>query len=247
MFKRFFLFFVYFLFSCKAIFAANVGLLIMATGKYISFVDPLIKSAEECFCPNHKVTFYVFTDGKLKSADNVVCLYQARLGWPFDTMMRYHAYLAYQNEWAKEDYIFACDADMRFVGLVGEEILGDRVATIHPGYYKSERSSYTFETNSQSKAYIAPDEGNYYFAGGFYGASSKEFLKLLETNVKNINNDLERGLIAVWHDESHWNRYCIDHPPTVILDPSYCYPESWVIPFPKRLIALDKNHSEMRL
>ena len=33
---------------------------------------------------------------------------------------------------------------------------------------------------------------------------------------------------------------------TVILDPSYCYPESWDLPFPKRLLALDKHHEEIR-
>jgi hypothetical protein len=42
------------------------------------------------------------------------------------------------------------------------------------------------------------------------------------------------------------NRYFIDNQPTKILDPSYCYPESWNIPFNKKLLALDKNHSDVR-
>jgi histo-blood group ABO system transferase len=50
----------------------------------------------------------------------------------------------------------------------------------------------------------------------------------------------------VWHDESHFNRYMIDNPPTKILTPSYCYGESMNIPFPKKLLALNKNHSEFR-
>lgn len=52
--------------------------------------------------------------------------------------------------------------------------------------------------------------------------------------------------MAVWHDESHWNRYCIDHKPTTILSPSYCYPESWNLPYKKRLLALDKDHIAYR-
>lgn len=228
---------------CQALVADNVGLLIMATGKYIRFVDPLIKSAEKHFCANHNVTYFVFTDGTMPPADNVVCFHQARLGWPYDTMMRYHAYAAHADELAKQDYLFACDADMLFVNTVGDEILGERVATIHPGYYQSRG---TYETNPISTAYIPGNQGTHYFAGGFYGASSKEFIKILNTNIANIDKDMQKGYVAVWHDESHWNRYCIDHPPTVILTPSYCFPEGWPIPFKPRLIALNKNHSEMR-
>ncbi len=32
------------------------------------------------------------------------------------------------------DYLFATDADMRFVGPVGDEILAKLVATQHPGF-----------------------------------------------------------------------------------------------------------------
>ncbi len=39
----------------------------------------------------------------------------------------------------------------------------------------------------------------------------------------------------------------IDNKPTKILDPSYCCIEWWIdCPFGRRLLALDKNHSEMR-
>ena len=60
------------------------------------------------------------------------------------------------------------------------------------------------------------------------------------------NNDFEKGIIAVWHDESHMNRYFIDNKPTLILDPSYCYHEGSNRPFKQRLVALSKNHSELR-
>jgi len=40
------------------------------------------------------------------------------------------------------------------------------------------------------------------------------------------------------------NRYFIDNKPTKILDPSYCYPESWSIPFGRRLLALVKDNVE---
>jgi hypothetical protein len=38
----------------------------------------------------------------------------------------------------------------------------------------------------------------------------------------------------------------VDHPPSVVLDPSYLYPESWTLPFPRRILALDKDHAAIR-
>lgn len=221
----------------------NIGLLIMATGKYISFVEPLIQSAETYFCQGHHVTYFVFTDGGLEESDNVVKINQPRLGWPFDTMMRYEVYYKSKDLLLKQDYLFACDADMLFSGVVGDEILGERVATQHPGFV-GKRGSY--ETNPLSLACVYDWEGSQYFAGGFYGGTSAEVINICKTNSGNIEIDLSNGIIAVWHDESHWNRYLINHPPTVILTPSYCYPESWNLPYPKKLLALDKNHKEMR-
>ena len=232
----------YLLLNTYPVFAAKVGLLVMATGKYISFVKPLITSADQYFCKNHEVTYFIFTDREFPESEKTIRIYQPRLGWPFDTTMRYHVYANSQDLLMTQDYLFACDADMLFVDDVGDEILGERVATLHPGFV-NKRGSY--ETNPLSLAYVRNDEGEYYFAGGFYGGTSREFLKIAKTNAARIDDDLSRGIIAIWHDESHWNRYCIDYKPTVILSPSYCYAEGY-FNYPKKLLALDKNHEEMR-
>ena len=221
----------------------NVGLLIVATGKYICFVNPLIESARQHFCRNQRVTYFVFTDQPFDPPEDVVRIEQRRLGWPYDTMMRYQVYFDHRDSLSEQEYLFACDADMRFVGDVGDEILGERVATLHPGFV-GKRGSY--ETDSRSKAYISNKEGRYYFAGGFYGGERGAFFHILQTNIARIEEDLKRGMIAVWHDESHWNRYCIDFPPTLILTPSYCYPEQWNLPYEKKLLALDKDHAAFR-
>ena len=67
-----------------------------------------------------------------------------------------------------------------------------------------------------------------------------------KTIKERVDKDLEKDVIAIWHDESQMNRYFIDNIPK-LLNPSYCYPESWNIPFEKKLLALDKNHSEIRV
>ena len=223
--------------------AAKIGLLIVATGRYDQFVDPLIASARKYFCSEDTVTYYVFTDGTITQANDVVCTFQKRLGWPYDTLMRNSIYNQHKDLFINEDYLFALDADMLFVGRVGKEILGDHVATRHPGFLHQRG---TYETREDSLAFVRPNEGVHYYAGGFFGGSKNRMFHILEETVSRVQEDLRRGIIAVWHDESHWNRYCIDHKPTVILNASYCYPESWKLPFPKKLIALDKNHAAMR-
>ncbi len=62
--------------------------------------------------------------------------------------------------------------------------------------------------------------------------------------------------MAEYHDESHLNcliSKMIDRSKLVILDSSYCQPEQqylqklWGIDhLPKRILALEKNHSEIR-
>jgi histo-blood group ABO system transferase len=104
----------------------------------------------------------------------------------------------------------------------------------------------TPETSPYSLACVRPHENMQYFAGGFNGGTSSEYLKMAKSLSDNIENDYSRGVIAIWHDESHINRYFIDNPPTKILSPSYCYAESWDLPFEKKLLALDKNHAEVR-
>ncbi len=223
--------------------AAKVGLLIVATGKYDQFVEPLIQSARKHFCANEEVTYFVFADGNIPHAEDIVHVFQNKLGWPYDTMMRNAIYHQHKELFAAQDYLFALDADMLFVDEVGSEILGDRVATLHPGYYETRG---TYETDPLSLAYVDDDEGDYYFAGGFFGGAREEFLKIISETTWRVLDDLSRNIIAVWHDESHWNRYCIDHPPTVILSPSYCSPDGLEVDYPKKLIALDKDHDEVR-
>ncbi len=227
----------------------NIGFCIMATGKYIQFVPPLITSAKKYFCPDHNVTFFVFTDSDLKESKNVIRIEQKKLGWPSDTLMRFSVYYQHKNILANMDYLFACDADMLFVDYVGNEILGNLVGTLHPGFFG--KDEFPYETNPISTAYINKGEEGFYFAGGFNGGTNKEFIKMAKTITNNIKIDLEHNYIAVWHDESHLNKYFNDNKPTIMLSSSYCCPENaeqiGYPPYKPRLIARDKNHDDVRI
>ena len=222
----------------------KIGLLLIATGKYDRFILPLLKSSKKHFFKNEEVHYFLFTDTKKwKESEYLHIIPKMHEPYPAPTLKRYETFINHKEELQKMDYLFYCDIDMLFVDDINEEILGDRVATLHPLYVNSRG---TPETRMNSKAGIAPHEKMSYFAGGFNGGSSEAFLKMSEVLSNNIKEDLNNGIVAIWHDESHMNRYFIDNPPTKILSPSYCYPESWNLPYKKILLALDKNHAEVR-
>lgn len=227
----------------------KTGVLIIATGKYDVFVSPLLESADTHFSPTDGVEYFVFTNhSNLSLASNrrIHLLHIEHEAWPNPTLKRYDYFLSYRDVLQQTDHLFYCDADMRFVGAVGSEILGDRVGTIHPGYHSKPRSTWTYESRQNSCAYIAPNQGSHYFAGGFVGGSTAEFLKMSNTISLWRQTDASKGIIPVWHDESLLNKYYLLHPPTVVLDPSYCHPEKWPNACNAKLLALNKNHKEMR-
>ncbi len=223
----------------------KIGLIIIATNKYIQFLKTLLESADEYFLPGQDVTYFIFTDNDidLSSYREIVKIDIMHREWPWMTLGRYDIFKNNKEVLGKMDYLYYCDVDMKFVNIVGNEIISDRVATQHPGFFGKRG---TPEQNISSLAFVSNNENMQYFAGGFNGGSSKEYLNMSEHIANNISIDYLRGIIAIWHDESHMNRYFIDNPPTLILSPSYCYGESMNIPFEKKLIALDKNHNEIR-
>lgn len=223
----------------------RVGLLLIATNKYVQFVEPLLASMREFFLTGHEVTAFCFTNMD-HAPEGTTRIHIEHKPWPGPTLYRYHNFSNARQAFASMDYLYYCDVDMKFVAPVGNEVLGELVATNHPGFYNKPRQAFSYERRRQSIACVRPNEGSHYFAGGFNGGKKDVFLKMSDTIRGWVDMDQCRRITAVWHDESYQNKYMIQHHPTVILSPSYCYPESWDLPFEKKLLALDKNHEEVR-
>ena len=111
----------------------------------------------------------------------------------------------------------------------------------HPGFYNKWKFKYTYERNKKSRAYMPLLAGKYYVCGGVNGGRSENFLQMCEELNRRIDEDEKNGIIAIWHDESHINRYCYEQKNSKILNPSYCYPEDWNIPFKPVLMVRDKS------
>ena len=229
----------------------KICILTIATNKYIQFVERLLDNIEENFLNGHEIECLLFTDHEVEASDNVRVCQIDHEPWPMPTLKRYNYFVEEKEFISQFDYCYYFDVDMGLVDKVGDEVLSDLVATQHPyqSFYPKEQRSY--DRNPQSLAYVpVGEEGEYYYAGGFNGGSTKRFLEMAEVLADRVTKDLENDVIALWHDESQMNRYLIDNPPTLSLTPSYCFAEEQMnnpqYPYEPKIIALKKDHNELR-
>ena len=229
----------------------KICILTIATNKYIQFVERLYNNIEENFLNGHEIQGLLFTEHDVETSDNIRVSKIEHEPWPMPTLKRYNYFVKEKEFISQFDYCYYFDVDMSIVDKVGDEVLGDLVATMHPYqsfYAKGDRS---YDRNPKSLAYVKTgDEGPHYYAGGFNGGSTKRFLEMADVIADRVNKDLENDIIALWHDESHLNRYLIDNPPTVSLTPSYVFAEEQMgnsdYPYEPKIIALKKDHNELR-
>lgn len=227
----------------------TIGVLIIATNKYKQFIQQLIDSIDKYFFRHDKVNIYLFIDDlnfSFNTTDriNIVKIIIPPDKFPTVTLHRYK-YFTEASSQIECDYVFYSDSDMRFCAPVDREILPtdtSLVATIHPGFYKGGGS---WCTNEKSNAFTPIENRRKYYAGGFNGGKTEGFLTMSKILSELIDKDEANGVMAEWHDEAFFNMWLGIHR-CKELTPSYCYPESWHLPFPKRLLALDKDHKAIR-
>ena len=81
--------------------------------------------------------------------------------------------------------------------------------------------------------------GYHYYMGSVNGGRTDDFLALARTCNQHIKEDLKRGIVAKYHDESHLNHYLRYHDCTP-LSPAYAYIEGKELPFEPKILLLDK-------
>ena len=153
-------------------------------------------------------------------------------------------FLGIREQLSGFDYIFFFNANCQFLVSLGAEFLPSKeegiVVVQHPGFFNKSPDEFTYDRNPKSQAYIPFGQGSYYICGGINGGHSKPYLELIDSLNKAVEQDDSNNVLALWHDESHINRYILDHPHK-LQSPSYCYPEGWDIPFEKNILVMDKN------
>jgi hypothetical protein len=210
----------------------KIAILYVCTGKYIRFWDEFYKTAERHFFPGVEKHYFVFTDQEFPESvlPNVSKVEQENLGWPDNTLRRFHMFLKVESELELHDYLYFFNANCRFKKDIGKEFLpeqNDQLLVVrHPGQLNKPESELPYERNPRSRACIPFGRGRDYVCGGVNGGSSHAFLRFANTARDAIDADYRDGIVAQWHDESHINRYIIDNPFS-IRSASYCYPQNW--------------------
>lgn len=228
----------------------KIAVLNVATGRYIDLSKRLFDSIKNNFLIDHEVDIFLFTDSCEEFGDNIKKYNIKRKGFPGDTLFRYHYFLLAEKELLKYDFLFYLDADLYIEKPIGEEIISDIVAVHHPGFFK--KNNGTFERRQASTAFVEPNINSPYFCGGVQGGRTECYLSACKQIKENINIDISKGVMAVWHDESHWNRFLLDNKPTLELDPRYCYPTDAYFPWIENLnddriiVTVEKNEKEIR-
>lgn len=215
----------------------RIGLLGLVVGTYAQFIRRFLSSAETHFLPGQMVTYYILTDNP-RSLDPPIELGPDRQlkvvpiaelpGWERLAQRRMPLLAdTIRDPISREvDYIFCADIDQEFVAPVGEEILGDLVATLHPELYGMPRNAFPYEAEEASSACVEDDEGDYYYTSELYGGLVSEMYRLARACSLLILQDQANGVTARGLEESYLNRYLIDHRPTCVLSPEYSWWDS---------------------
>jgi hypothetical protein len=223
----------------------TVGILTIATGKYYDeFIPTLKDSIDQYFDASQlSVQFYCFTDAPNVRPD-ITGLPIAHLAWPFSTLMRFYWIKQHLDQLLKHDFLLYMDADMKVVQAIPSEIFThDLIAVQHPGYLDA---SPAFEIDRQDSIYLAPQLRKTYYQGCFWGGRSKPFGELIENLSTQVDQDLKRAAIPIWHDESYLNFYmatrsCYPIPST------YAWPQGKPLngetPY---ILHLEKPHNQIR-
>lgn len=224
----------------------KIAILYIALGRYTVFWNDFYRSCEKNFIREAEKEYFVFTDAEYldyEENNNVHLIYQKKRGWPFDTLMRFEMFLQIEAKLKNTDYIFFFNGNTKFFSRINSaEILPDDE---HDGLVAAtfdwSKENFTYERNPLSTAYIPENEGRYYFRGGVNGGKASQYLQMIKILNQNIKQDLEKNIIALWHDESHINRYLLDKNP-LVLSHYYCFDGAKSInPFKVKIIMQDKS------
>ncbi|XP_062815539.1 N-acetyllactosaminide alpha-1,3-galactosyltransferase isoform X3 [Anolis carolinensis] len=212
----------------------TIGLTVFATGKYLDkFLKDFLSSANLYFMLGQNVIFYVLVDDaskvpaielEPKRSLKIIPIQQQRR-WQDVSMIRMKVIgdLIESHIRHEVDFLFCMDVDQVFKSPYGVEALDESVAQLQAWFFNKDRASFTYERNPASAAYIPYEEGDFYYHGAVFGGTPTRVLNLTRECYEGIQKDKARDLEAVWHDESHLNKYYLLHKPTKILSPEYCW------------------------
>jgi len=191
--------------------------------------------------------------------------------WPEATLYRYELISRFASEYS-DSLLMHVDADMIVRAKIdSHELLSpldhDVCLVRHPGFYRpkgaaklnfyleniqalvSDAASIvrqggigSWESNSRSLAFVLRGNRKIYFCGGVWWGRRTAILDLCRDLASRVRSDETKGVMAVWHDESHLNWWATQNRHGVV-DPSFCFAEGYpqLRGLPKFIQAVDKS------
>jgi hypothetical protein len=194
-------------------------------------------------------------------------------GWPDATLLRYKLITSLRGSLNEDDVLMYLDSDMLAVSEMsyldfcqGEEVQVTLVR--HPGYFRPQglagvkfylanpkiamQDIYSllvsggvgsWETRRSSNAYIGKRMRRRYFCGGIWWGPALEVIELSEQLAQRIDDDSSKGIVAIWHDESHLNWWATqNHHNTA--SPEYCFSSDFpaLRKLQPKILAVDKGN-----
>lgn len=216
----------------------KVAISFIGTGKYLNYLPKWYEYLENNFLPGVEKEVLVFTDGDLNEPpSNVKTFKIEHKEWPYITLERFQTLLLAKDEISKCDWFIFLDADTLVVSEVTtEEILNESKTYIgvhHPCHYLKmpphDKYPGSFETNPKSRAAIEEDSDfSVYYQGCVWGGKVPEVIKMIEELDARTREDLENDVIALWHDESHLNKFYLEVSDQVnVLSSEFAYPQNF--------------------
>ena len=171
--------------------------------------------------------------------------------WPEATLLRYQEIYKVKHL-VNTDYCIYLDADMLVLAnlpsiLTPKSWINGIALVLHPGYWRPKGlklMKYYFsnprklasdlklkllngglgawEKNPQSHAFVHRAKRRHYVCGGAWFGATEAFFQMVEYCQQNVRLDLEQNYIAIWHDESHLNKWSIENNSS-LLPPSFCF------------------------
>lgn len=227
----------------------KIAMLYICTGKYEMFWDEYYRSSKEHFYPDAEKEYFVFTDSKRIiecKLPGVHTYYQAKSGWPYDTLLRYQWFCTVQDALTEFDYCYYVNANSVFLRDVTEALIPyptaetPLVLSLHPRYYNDlDGSACSPERRPESRAYVAPGTPCRAHCGAFWGGTREAVLEMCRVLRDRTAQDLADGVIAVWHDQSHLIKYATEVPHLNIAQylvsyEEYADPDKCLLMFPAK-------------
>ena len=252
--------------------AGKVAITFIGTNQYLDFFPNYYSQIEKFFLPNSEKVFLVFTDGEIDDPpDNVKVFHQEHLEWPYITLKRFEIINKARSIIKDCDWLFFLDADTLVVKEFKEaeflfrccnaDIDSTPLFGVHHPCHNMRMKPHdeepgAYDQNPESEAYVDMDDEDFefkavpYIQGCFWGGRIPAVLGMIDELEARVNRDLEKGVVALWHDESHLNKYLTEHEFAFhIFGPEFAFPEVFRdhCNFKPRIVHLQKDNSAYQI